>query len=55
MTIPETTIDGIRLTQVGQWVRVVYPDGTESKVIATLTDNKRKQADILRVAGRGVV
>ena len=55
MIIPTATRDGITMTQVGQWVRVQFPDGTEARVISMLTDNPERQQAIIRAASGGVL
>ena len=51
MIVPTATRDGITMTQVGQWVRVQFPDGTEARVISVLTNNPERQQAIIRAAG----
>ena len=54
MTIDSTVYDDATLTQVGQWVRVAFPDGTCVRVIGRLTDDREKQRDIVRAASGGI-
>ena len=54
MTIPTATYDEIVLTQVGQWIRVAFPDGTSVRVIGRLTDDREQQREIVRAASGGI-
>lgn len=55
MTTDRAVYDEIVLTQVGQWVRVAFPDGTCVRVIGRLTDDREKQRDIVRTASGGTL
>ena len=55
MTVASTVYDETKLTQVGQWVRVQFPDGTVVRVIGRLTDDREAQREIVRAASGGVV
>jgi len=55
MTIASTVYDEAVLTQVGQWVRVQFPDGTVVRVIGRLTDDREAQREIIRAASGGLL
>lgn len=55
MTVASTVYDETVLTQVGQWVRVEFPDGTVVRVIGRLTDDREAQREIVRAASGGLL